>query len=130
MFAGTGNSTGGGRAVTCGSLATGALGLALTVMFSGGVLHASPITNLDEWQPLNSKQAPSHPVPAGVAKAKSGSPERQPALVLSGAVGSAGACSFSDDCYRSIQVPEPQSLLMVGTGLLSMAGLIRRRWVR
>jgi hypothetical protein len=130
MFTRTGNSIGGSRVATRRSLASGALGLALTVMFLGGVLQATPITNLDEWQTRESIQNPSHPVLATVTNAKSAPLESEPALVLSGTTGSAGACSFSDDCYRNIQVPEPQSLLMVGTGLLSMAGLIRRRWVR
>lgn len=39
-------------------------------------------------------------------------------------------CIFSSDCYTTVEVPEPQSLALVGSGLLSMAGLIRRRLLR
>ena len=40
------------------------------------------------------------------------------------------SCAFSSDCYARMKVPEPQSLFLVGSGLLSMAGLIRRRLIR
>jgi hypothetical protein len=37
---------------------------------------------------------------------------------------------FSSNCSSTIKVIEPQSLVLVGSGLLSMAGLIRRRLLR
>ncbi len=37
---------------------------------------------------------------------------------------------FGSDSSQKVHIPEPQSLVMVGTGLLSMAGLIRRRLLR
>jgi hypothetical protein len=39
-------------------------------------------------------------------------------------------CVFSSNCSSTIKVIEPQSLVLVGSGLLSMAGLIRRRLLR
>jgi hypothetical protein len=40
---------------------------------------------------------------------------------------SSDECVWSSDCSPTFKVPEPQSLVLVGSGFLSMAGLIRRR---
>ena len=39
-------------------------------------------------------------------------------------------CLFTAGCNTMLKVPEPQSLVLVGSGLLSMAELIRRRLIR
>jgi hypothetical protein len=39
-------------------------------------------------------------------------------------------CDSALGCYQTIQVPEPQSLVLVGSGLLSMAGLVRRKFTK
>lgn len=43
---------------------------------------------------------------------------------------SSDECVFSRNCSSTVKVPEPQSLVLLGSGLLSMAGLIRRKLVR
>jgi hypothetical protein len=39
-------------------------------------------------------------------------------------------CVFSSNCSSTVKVPEPQSLMLLGSGLLSMAGLIRKKLIR
>lgn len=39
-------------------------------------------------------------------------------------------CVFSSNCSSTVKVPEPQSLMLFGSGLLSMAGLIRKKMIR
>jgi hypothetical protein len=36
-------------------------------------------------------------------------------------------CIFANDCQNPVDIPEPQSLALVGAGLMSMANVIRRR---
>ena len=39
-------------------------------------------------------------------------------------------CTLTGDCQSTTKIPEPQSLVLVGSGLLSMAGYLRRRLAR
>ena len=43
-------------------------------------------------------------------------------------VPSDAACGFATPCYSTIRAPEPQSLFLVGSGLIAMAGFLRRRF--
>jgi PEP-CTERM motif len=52
------------------------------------------------------------------------------ASVASAAAQSDAVCGFASPCYSTIRAPEPQSLFLVGSGLIAMASLIRRRIVR
>jgi hypothetical protein len=42
---------------------------------------------------------------------------------------SPSTCTLSGDCRATTKVPEPQSLMLVGSGLLSLAGFLRRRFL-
>jgi hypothetical protein len=113
--------------------AKGAAGLFLAVLLLSGILHATPITSVGESQLENSKQ----PSGRGVAPAATPGPVEPVAAAalvqrsnLEASVQPATACILSSDCATTVQVPEPQSLVLVGSGLLSMAGLIRRRLLR
>jgi hypothetical protein len=52
------------------------------------------------------------------------------ASAVSATTESESGCGFASPCYSTIRAPEPQSLFLVGSGLIAMASLIRRRLVR
>ena len=115
-------------------LGKGAVRLSLAVLLLSGIIHATPITSVGESQLQNGKQPASRGFALEITKAiEPVTAEVAPAPLLDTgtyAQASLAACNFSRDCSSTVEVPEPQSLIMVGTGLLSMAGLIRRRLVR
>ena len=100
----------------------------------GGSLHATPITIVGESQLLASKQLANGGIRAAGKKI---SAERAYAAVFTPhrdawtpARAATAVCILSGDCAPTVQVPEPQALLMVGSGLLSIAALVRRRLAR
>jgi len=109
--------------------------LSLAVLLPVGILHATPITSYEVWRSQNSKPLASYGSVSAEKKAPSDlmvvNPAREPQLETATALQPANSgCTFAGDCSDPVKVPEPQSLVMVGTGLLTMAGLIRRRLLR
>jgi hypothetical protein len=103
--------------------------LVLTFLVFAGSAHATPIVDLSfDSKELSSGKtnlvAPTTAAPAKAASKVSGSEVRGDDIATSL---DARICEFSGTCYATIQVPEPQSLIMVGSGLLTMAGLVRRK---
>jgi hypothetical protein len=104
----------------------------IPVLLLGGLLHATPIMNTGAGELQDAKRFAVHKSAQPATKAPSSADEGQ-RLTLNDTASSdsyAGGCVFNNSCYSTIKVPEPQSLVLVGTGLLSLAGLIRRRLVR
>lgn len=105
------------------------------LLLLGGIAHATPIEGLYD-KPLGDVSTLTRPAnvqnPAKAATTLSSAAtvsSSEMNLDVSYDRGSDG-CAFSSNCYTSIKVPEPQSLVLVGSGLLSMAELIRRRLIR
>src|SRR5271167_3410638 len=107
-----------------------AAGLCLAVLLLSATLHATSITTFGESQLQNSKRPASREVALDETKVATTPAATDMALMLhpntEAAVQPSTVCILSSACPTSLEVPEPQSLVLVGSGLLSAAGLIRR----
>ncbi len=114
----------------------GGIGVLLALVVLAGVSSATPIVDLS---------AASVPVPtiSGVATTAQASQGGSLDSVEAGvpaafytinvtnwSTPSRNNCTLTGDCPSTTKIPEPQSLVLVGSGLLSMAGYLRRRLVR
>jgi PEP-CTERM motif len=101
------------------------------LLLLGGIVYATPISSVrgaklqDSEQVANIRTNQSGTA-LGSASSASATGLNPDTSVYSPRDGS----FFANNRYTTVNVPEPQSLVLVGTGLLSIAGLIRRRLLR
>jgi hypothetical protein len=102
------------------------------LLLLGGVAYATPIS-IDQQDLPGSKPPASHSQAAktasGAATADQNNKDKHPRIATDDLAAS-DLCVFTSLCYSTTKVPEPQSLVLVGTGLLSLAGFIRNRVIR
>jgi PEP-CTERM motif len=107
-----------------------AIYLLAALFLLGGIVFATPISSIGRAKLQDSGQIANHRNnQAGVvfgassAVGSGSTPKSTVYLIQDGGL-------FAGSQYSTVKVPEPQSLVLFGTGLLSLAGLIRRRLVR
>ena len=108
------------------------LRVGLAVLLFGSLAQATPILQVQE-KGLEKTIAASAvkvqiPVKGTILAAPDALPLLHRASIVS-AGDSSSICALDSSCDGSLKVPEPQSLVLVGSGLLSMAGLIRRKLI-
>lgn len=101
------------------------------LLLLGGIVYATPISSVGRTKLQDSEQVANlrtnqSEKPLGSVSSSVPTGFKPDASVYSSRDGS----FFANNRYTTVNVLEPQSLVLVGTGLLSIAGLIRRRLLR
>jgi hypothetical protein len=115
-----------------GSFVRTAVGSLGAMMLLGSLAYATPIVDLSA-SDLHTSTMPvaastmHNAVQAATGSARDGGFY---ALGMASSQISSSTCTIAGDCRATTKVPEPQSLMLVGSGLLSLAGFIRRRLAR
>lgn len=108
-----------------------AISLLAALLLLGGMVYATPISSVGRAKLQDSEQVADLPTNQSVTSLGSASSAVPTGLRPDTSVYSSRDGSFfANNRYTTVNVPEPQSLVLVGTGLLSIAGLIRRRLLR
>jgi hypothetical protein len=109
-----------------------AVGLFLVLFFVSGILHATPILDHDTAQFQGAaKHRPGFLVLAkGKAVLRLATANSVQPLTAASAQQPSSGCLIASNCANPVHIPEPEALALFGTGLLSLAGMIRRRLVR
>jgi hypothetical protein len=106
------------------------VGLFLVLFFVSGILHATPIPNQSTARLQNAKYRSGFLVLSkGKPVLRSAVSTVQP-LATTAAQQPSSGCLFASNCANPVHITEPQALAVVGAGLLSLAGVIRRRLAR
>jgi hypothetical protein len=116
-------------------LTIGSAAMFLAVFLLGGTLHATPIMDGSGWHVRNSKQPSSYAV-----LSQRGRATPQLAMAVNSAPGAdsqrsqqssaSSGCILASNCTNPVHIPEPEALAVFGTGLLFLAGMLRRRLAR
>jgi hypothetical protein len=102
--------------------------ISATLLILGGMVYATPIANLGTRDAGTAKV-----IRAANASLKTAEREfTSDSNTLNAADSSAisGDCTLSGNCQANPKIPEPQTLVLVGSGLLSIAGFLRRKLAR
>lgn len=101
----------------------------LVALFPATALHATPILNPGErFESLKASHTAARMSTQEFSAARTTDMVRSTISNSEASQQSASyGCILASNCANPIEVPEPQSLALVGAGLLSMAGFIRRR---
>lgn len=102
-------------------------GLVLAALLLAGAASATPINSLGSNDTSDAKRLVSAVSNQSAAQPAVNAGPMQQLGATSLPATSGDGCVFTSSCYAIVTVPEPQSLAMVGSGLLAMAGLLRRR---
>jgi hypothetical protein len=103
--------------------------LLLALLGWATIAQATPITNFGPDLEMTSQKIAGHAQRLTAAAVPAVAIKLEEKATNSGTTGPS-LCELSNTCRTTLKVPEPQSLVMFGTGLLSMAGMIRRKLLR
>lgn len=101
--------------------------MVLMLLVLAAIAQATPIVDFGSDLEVSSKATAqaAKVAPQGTVAAQKSGTETQNASVTGPSL-----CELTGTCRTTMTVPEPQSLVLVGSGLLSMAGILRRKLLR
>ena len=105
--------------------------LVLLVAILSEILYATPIIDAGEWHADSTRRSASYASLSEKGKTTLQLIRGSSAIHLAGQQSQAAStCIFASNCPNPVHIPESAALAFLGTGLLSIAGLLRRRLTR